>query len=144
DECRGLASGDLNELFRPFEQRGVDRTGSVWVSPLAAGASNRTTEKTMREISLKGDACSRSPFRESRLPPSHRCDGAPQKIGAIATPPLLSSLGDRLHGGIGRSDGRDRHGGGHLDDESAACAWAVAHFDVSTLRPDRSSGDRET
>src|SRR4029079_19416155 len=27
DECRGLASGDLNELFRPFEQRGVDRTG---------------------------------------------------------------------------------------------------------------------
>jgi signal transduction histidine kinase len=27
DECGGLASGDLNELFRPFEQRGVDRTG---------------------------------------------------------------------------------------------------------------------
>jgi signal transduction histidine kinase len=27
DECGGIASGDLNELFRPFEQRGVDRTG---------------------------------------------------------------------------------------------------------------------
>jgi signal transduction histidine kinase len=27
DECGGLASGDLNELFRPFEQRGADRTG---------------------------------------------------------------------------------------------------------------------
>ena len=27
DECGGLASGDFNELFRPFEQRGVDRTG---------------------------------------------------------------------------------------------------------------------
>jgi signal transduction histidine kinase len=30
DECGGLASGDLNELFRPFEQRGVDRTGLGW------------------------------------------------------------------------------------------------------------------
>jgi len=27
DECGGLPSGDLNELFRPFEQRGTDRTG---------------------------------------------------------------------------------------------------------------------
>jgi signal transduction histidine kinase len=27
DECGDLASGDLNELFRPFEQRGADRTG---------------------------------------------------------------------------------------------------------------------
>jgi signal transduction histidine kinase len=27
DECGGLASEDSNELFRPFEQRGVDRTG---------------------------------------------------------------------------------------------------------------------
>src|SRR5581483_1087713 len=27
DECGGLASGDLNELFRPIEQRGADRTG---------------------------------------------------------------------------------------------------------------------
>jgi signal transduction histidine kinase len=27
DECGGLASGDVNELFRPFEQRSVDRTG---------------------------------------------------------------------------------------------------------------------
>jgi signal transduction histidine kinase len=27
DECGGLASGELNELFRPFEQRGADRTG---------------------------------------------------------------------------------------------------------------------
>ena len=27
DECGGLASSDLNELFRPFEQQGVDRTG---------------------------------------------------------------------------------------------------------------------
>jgi signal transduction histidine kinase len=27
DECGGIASGDLNELFRPFEQRGTDRTG---------------------------------------------------------------------------------------------------------------------
>jgi signal transduction histidine kinase len=27
DECDGLPSGDVNELFRPFEQRSADRTG---------------------------------------------------------------------------------------------------------------------
>jgi|SRR5580765_3176108 len=27
DECGGLPRGNLNELFRPFEQRGADRTG---------------------------------------------------------------------------------------------------------------------
>jgi signal transduction histidine kinase len=27
DECGGLPTGNLNELFRPFEQRGVNRTG---------------------------------------------------------------------------------------------------------------------
>ena len=27
DECGGLPSEDVNELFRPFEQRGADRTG---------------------------------------------------------------------------------------------------------------------
>ena len=27
DECGGLPSGDVQELFRPFEQRGADRTG---------------------------------------------------------------------------------------------------------------------
>ena len=27
DECGGLPSGEVNELFRPFEQRGADRTG---------------------------------------------------------------------------------------------------------------------
>jgi signal transduction histidine kinase len=27
DECGGLPAGDVNELFRPFEQRGADRTG---------------------------------------------------------------------------------------------------------------------
>lgn len=27
DECGGLANGDVNELFRPFEQRSADRTG---------------------------------------------------------------------------------------------------------------------
>jgi signal transduction histidine kinase len=27
DECGGLPSGNLEELFRPFEQRGADRTG---------------------------------------------------------------------------------------------------------------------
>ena len=27
DECGGLPSGNVNELFRPFEQRGGDRTG---------------------------------------------------------------------------------------------------------------------
>jgi len=27
DECRGLPGGSANELFRPFEQRSVDRTG---------------------------------------------------------------------------------------------------------------------
>jgi signal transduction histidine kinase len=27
DECGGLASGSVNELFRPFEQRSADRTG---------------------------------------------------------------------------------------------------------------------
>ena len=27
DECGGLAAGDADELFRPFEQRSADRTG---------------------------------------------------------------------------------------------------------------------
>jgi signal transduction histidine kinase len=27
DECGGLPSGDVNDLFRPFEQRGANRTG---------------------------------------------------------------------------------------------------------------------
>jgi signal transduction histidine kinase len=27
DQCGGLPSGNVSELFRPFEQRGVDRTG---------------------------------------------------------------------------------------------------------------------
>jgi signal transduction histidine kinase len=27
DECGGLPGGNVNELFRPFEQRGLDRTG---------------------------------------------------------------------------------------------------------------------
>ena len=27
DECGGLPSGNVNELFRPYEQRGADRTG---------------------------------------------------------------------------------------------------------------------
>jgi signal transduction histidine kinase len=27
DECDGLPSGDVNDLFRPFEQRGADRIG---------------------------------------------------------------------------------------------------------------------
>jgi signal transduction histidine kinase len=27
DECGGLAGGSINELFRPFEQRGADRSG---------------------------------------------------------------------------------------------------------------------
>jgi signal transduction histidine kinase len=27
DECGGLPAGDVNELFRPFEQRGADHTG---------------------------------------------------------------------------------------------------------------------
>ena len=27
DECGGLPDGNVNALFRPFEQRGADRTG---------------------------------------------------------------------------------------------------------------------
>jgi hypothetical protein len=27
DECGGLAAGNMNELFRPYEQRGADRSG---------------------------------------------------------------------------------------------------------------------
>ena len=27
DECGGLVGGNVNELFRPFEQRSADRTG---------------------------------------------------------------------------------------------------------------------
>jgi signal transduction histidine kinase len=27
DQCGGLPAGDVNELFRPFEQRRADRTG---------------------------------------------------------------------------------------------------------------------
>jgi hypothetical protein len=27
DECGGLAAGDVDDVFRPFEQRGADRSG---------------------------------------------------------------------------------------------------------------------
>jgi hypothetical protein len=34
DECGGLPGGDVNALFRPFEQRGANRTGLGLGSPL--------------------------------------------------------------------------------------------------------------
>ena len=43
DECGGLPSGDVNELLRPFQQRGADRTGmglGLAFSRLAVEANN--------------------------------------------------------------------------------------------------------
>ena len=43
DECAGLPGGDVNEMFRPFEQRSTDRTGMGLGLASADGASKRTT-----------------------------------------------------------------------------------------------------
>jgi hypothetical protein len=54
DECGGLPGGNLNELFRPFEQRGADRTRLAWVSPSVDGASNRNEQIYARNLAEKG------------------------------------------------------------------------------------------
>jgi signal transduction histidine kinase len=38
DECGGLADGNAEALFQPFERRNADRTGSVSESRSADGA----------------------------------------------------------------------------------------------------------
>ncbi len=65
------------------------------------------------------------------------------KHDQIARPAARERLGPRLRDRIACCDRRDFCGGRHLDDKGAALAWAVEDFDVSALRPDRPSGDRQ-
>ena len=54
DECGGLPGGDDSDLFRPFEQRGVNRPG---LSPRPAGGPpKRTMAGSMRATFLMWDA----------------------------------------------------------------------------------------
>ena len=85
DECGGLPGGNVNELFRPFEQRSADRTGWALASPSADGASKRTMAGSMRATCLTGDASSPSTSRGSQFPPSRWCSfGAHARSTAAA------------------------------------------------------------
>ena len=57
DECGGLPSGNIEELFNPFEQRGADRSGVG----LGLSISRRGVEANGGKLSVKnrpGDGCS--------------------------------------------------------------------------------------
>ncbi len=55
DECGGLPGGDVNEVFRPFEQRGADRTGMGLGLPLSrAGAEAHDGRIYARDLPGRG------------------------------------------------------------------------------------------
>ena len=57
DECGGLPSGNIEELFNPFEQRSADRTGVG----LGLSISRRGVEANGGKLSVKnrpGEGCS--------------------------------------------------------------------------------------
>ena len=56
DECGGLPSGRIEELFRPFEQRGADRTG-LGLGLAIARESVETNGGEIRARSLPGKGC---------------------------------------------------------------------------------------
>jgi len=70
DACGGLPSGDVNGLFRPFEQRSADRTGMGRGLAFCRWAAE-ANEGRIYARNLPGrDACSRSTCRECQFPPS--------------------------------------------------------------------------
>ena len=72
DECGGLPDGNVNELFRPFEQRSADRTGLG----LGLAFSRWGVEANNGRIYARNlpdrDASSPSTCRGSQFPPSRR------------------------------------------------------------------------
>jgi signal transduction histidine kinase len=56
DECGGLPSGQAEELFRPFEQRGTDRSG-LGLGLAIARESVETSGGVIRARSLEGVGC---------------------------------------------------------------------------------------
>ena len=71
DECGGLPSGNVEELFRPFEQRGADRTGVGLGLAFSRWGAEATVAGSTRAISLIRDAyspstCPGSQFSRSR------------------------------------------------------------------------------
>ena len=56
DECGGLPPGQAEDLFRPFEQRGSDRTG-LGLGLTIARESVQTNGGTLRARSLPGQGC---------------------------------------------------------------------------------------
>jgi hypothetical protein len=70
DECGGLATANLNELFRPSSSGARIERGWAWVWRSVAGASNRTTAESTRAISWARGVSSPSICRASPWPPS--------------------------------------------------------------------------
>ena len=56
DECGGLASGSINELFRPFEQRNADRTG-VGLGLAFSRWGAEANDGRIHARSLPGEGC---------------------------------------------------------------------------------------
>ena len=73
DECGGLPIGNVNELFRPFEQRGATEPAWALASPSADGALKRTMAGSLPVACLRRDASSPSTSRGSRCPPWRLC-----------------------------------------------------------------------
>ena len=70
DEYGGLPSGDVNELFRPFEQRSADRTGvGLGLAFSRWGAEANDGRIYARNLPV-GDAFSPSTYRGSQCLPS--------------------------------------------------------------------------
>ena len=69
DECGGLPSGDVNELFRPFEQRSADRTGIGLGLAFSRWGAEANDGRSMRATCLGEDACSPSTCHDTQFPP---------------------------------------------------------------------------
>jgi signal transduction histidine kinase len=69
DECGGLPGENLDELFRPFEQRSADRTG-LGLGLALSRAGIEANSGRMRATCLIADASSPSTCRGSQFPPS--------------------------------------------------------------------------
>ena len=73
DECGGLPIGNVNELFRPFEQRGVDRTGLGLGLAFSRWGVEANNGRISARSCLRRDASSPSTSRRSRFPPWRSC-----------------------------------------------------------------------
>ena len=92
DECGGLPSGDVNELFRPFEQRSADRTGmDLGLAFSRWGAEANDGRVYARNLAGKGCVlpwtCRGSQF----LPSQQLSPEAPHNEGRLRVTALLSA-----------------------------------------------------